>query len=198
MVEISGEYDIEESGGTSQIDDEHADFKNDHNHCLVCYSELTVRGKTPCDHNDICGVCHLRLRHLHNDKNCPICKSTNETIIVDDAADAKRFDEYPLWGNELGAAYIFRESVGMFFPTTYYQTDILPLFGRHPHALSNLQAACCIMGLVAPFPKNFVTKKCTISDRQKLKVPGQYIPCCENGQDRSTAKALGVLSFWDL
>ena len=129
MAEISSEYDIDDSGGRNQAEHDHADLMNDHNHCLVCYSELTVRGKTPCDHNDICGVCHLRLRHLHNDKNCPICKATNETIIVDDAADTKRFDDYPLWGNELGAAYVFRESVGMFFPATYYQTDILPLFG---------------------------------------------------------------------
>jgi hypothetical protein len=101
---------------------------HDHNHCLVCYSELTVRGKTPCDHNDICGVCHLRLRHLHDDKHCPICKTTNETIIVDYESDQKLFEQYPLWGSELGAGYYFEESVGMFFPIIYHEQEILPLF----------------------------------------------------------------------
>jgi hypothetical protein len=109
-----------------------AALSDDHTHCLVCYSDLTVRGKTPCQHDDICGVCHLRLRHLHGDKKCPICKATNEAIIVDSDAK-KRFSDYPMWGDEIGAGFLHRQDVGMFFETDYYGTEILPLFGHSCH-----------------------------------------------------------------
>ena len=57
------------------------ELSDGHSHCLVCYGDLTFRGKIPCGHDDICGVCHLRLRYLHNDTKCPICKqSTEETV----------------------------------------------------------------------------------------------------------------------
>lgn len=98
-------------------------------HCLVCYSDLTTRGKTPCGHDDICGVCHLRLRFLHSEKKCPICKTENNHVIVDKDA-SKPFDEYPMWGDEIGAGFIQREDVGMFFGTNYYEKEILPLFGH--------------------------------------------------------------------
>ena len=101
-----------------------------HTHCLVCYSDLsTTRGKTPCEHDDICGICHLRLRHLHGNRDCPICKTTNDVIIVDDDTPEKKFTQYPMWGNDIGPGFTFREDVGMFFPLAYYQTEILPLFG---------------------------------------------------------------------
>lgn len=101
---------------------------DNHTHCLVCYSDLTTRGKTPCEHDDICGVCHLRLRFLHGDKKCPICKSENERLIVD-ADPTKRFAEYPMWGDEIGAEFTHRKDVGMFFETVYYEHEVLPLFG---------------------------------------------------------------------
>jgi hypothetical protein len=75
--------------------------------CLVCYTTwsaatVTTKGHnnnnnnnnkhdrssscvgiTPCSHNEICGLCHLRLRHLHEDYSCPICKVSNDMIVVD-------------------------------------------------------------------------------------------------------------------
>ena len=100
----------------------------DHMHCLICFSDLTTRGKTPCNHNDICGRCHLRMRHLHDDNKCPICKTPNETIIVD-SDQQKLYEDYPIWGDELGAGFLFREDVGMHFASAYYESEILPLFG---------------------------------------------------------------------
>lgn len=102
---------------------------DNHQHCLVCYSDLTSRGKTPCQHDDICGVCHLRLRFLHEDKKCPICKTENERLIVD-SDPVKKFEDYPMWGDEIGADYFHRQDVGMFFQSFYYEQDILPLFGH--------------------------------------------------------------------
>lgn len=99
----------------------------DHQHCLVCYSDLSHPGILPCNHNEICAVCHLRLRHLHGNTKCPICKEEQEKIIAD--TPGKQFHEYPMWGDELGSNYIYRQNVGMFFPTDFYETEIDPLFG---------------------------------------------------------------------
>ncbi|KAL3941477.1 MAG: hypothetical protein SGBAC_004165 [Bacillariaceae sp.] len=96
--------------------------------CLICFQELSFRGKTPCNHNDICGRCHLRMRQLHDDNKCPICKTPNETMIVD-RDPTKPYDDYPIWGDELGAGFIYREDVGMHFESTYYNEEIQPLFG---------------------------------------------------------------------
>lgn len=102
-------------------------------YCLVCYTPWnshTPRTITPCQHNDICSLCHLRLRHLRNDKQCPICKTTHEQLVVDFDSE-KSFADYPIWGNELGGNCIYHASVGMFFPKEYYETTVLPLFGYH-------------------------------------------------------------------
>jgi E3 ubiquitin-protein ligase ZNF598 len=99
----------------------------DHQHCLVCYSNLSHPGIQPCNHNEICGACHLRLRHLHSNKRCPICKEEHDKIIVD--VPGKQFDEYPMWGDELGSNYVFRKNVGIFFEQAHYADTIEPLFG---------------------------------------------------------------------
>jgi hypothetical protein len=55
----------------------------------------------------------------------------NEQLVVDKTPAKQTFEEYPLWGNELGADFVHRDDVGMFFPTDYYARDIEPLFGYH-------------------------------------------------------------------
>eukprot|EP00532_Pseudo-nitzschia_australis_P007865 CAMPEP_0168176138 /NCGR_PEP_ID=MMETSP0139_2-20121125/7587_1 /TAXON_ID=44445 /ORGANISM="Pseudo-nitzschia australis, Strain 10249 10 AB" /LENGTH=909 /DNA_ID=CAMNT_0008094755 /DNA_START=271 /DNA_END=3000 /DNA_ORIENTATION=- len=86
-----------------------------------------MRAKLPCGHDDMCGVCHLRLRFLHDDKKCPICKQSNDTVIVD-SDDTKTFDSYPRWGDEIGAGFVYKADVGMFFAEKYYQKSIVPLY----------------------------------------------------------------------
>ena len=104
-------------------------------HCLVCYDTLEHTTKTPCQHDEICGVCHLRIRFLHQDKKCPICKTENNQVIVDQNEDpgshAKTFDMYPIWGDNLGSDFHYEEDVGMFFRREYYESEIKPLFGYH-------------------------------------------------------------------
>jgi len=59
-----------------------------------------------------------------------MCKQENQQVIIDSIENAKEsFEEYPLWGNELGNEYFFREDAGMFFPTSYYEQEIQPYFG---------------------------------------------------------------------
>jgi len=61
-----------------------------------------------------------------------MCKQENQQIITDSIENAKEdFEDYPLWGNELGSDFFFREDVGIFFPSSYYEAEILPLFGYH-------------------------------------------------------------------
>lgn len=117
-------------------DDHHDHHPDDHgtqhhHECLVCYEPLEKSTtKTPCDHNSICGICHLRLRYLHQDQKCPICKTLNAQVIVDVArSDARTFHEYPLWGDSLGADYVYLDDAGMFFEKQYYETSIQPLLG---------------------------------------------------------------------
>ena len=67
------------------------------------------------------------MRHLHTDSKCPVCKSVNETLIVDvdvPSVDSnssmvhhKKFEDYHLWGNDLGSGFVCREDAGMHFPT---------------------------------------------------------------------------------
>jgi hypothetical protein len=66
-----------------------------------------------------------------------MCKQENQQIIVDRFEDAKLFEEYPLWGDELGDKFTFRDDVGMFFPKEYYESDIASLFGYHCGVCSN-------------------------------------------------------------
>jgi E3 ubiquitin-protein ligase ZNF598 len=125
------EEDITTTGGRPSLSEgEIAALSDGHSHCLVCYSDLTVRGKIPCGHDDICGVCHLRLRFLHDDKKCPICKQSNDLVIVDKDNGGKRFVDYPQWGDDIGADFVFRNDVGMFFEEQYFQQDIIPLFSH--------------------------------------------------------------------
>ena len=100
-------------------------------HCLICFDPLTYRTILPCNHNDVCPVCALRSRHLHGDLKCPICKKENEQVIVDSIQQQKEsFDDYPIWGNDLGNDFLFKEEYGgMFVRVDYYQRVLQPLLG---------------------------------------------------------------------
>ena len=102
---------------------------DEQNVCIVCFSDFktNMRAKLPCGHDDICGVCHLRLRHLHDDKKCPICKTPNDTVIVDND-ETKTFEDYPRWGDDIGAGFAYKADVGMFFEEKYYHESIVPLY----------------------------------------------------------------------
>lgn len=103
--------------------------------CLICCSDNlhNERGIVPCTHDSICGPCHARLRYLHSDLRCPVCKTSNDRIIVDADSNSegpghKKYEEYGIWGDELGQDFILREDVKMFFRKEYHDKDIAPLF----------------------------------------------------------------------
>ena len=118
--------------------------KLQHEICMICFSSKlsTRRTITPCGHDDVCWTCQLQMRYLHSDRKCPVCKATNEMLIVDtdrvdvtmeDVTDGtlvhhKRYNQYNVWGNEL-PGFIYREDVGMFFPIDLYERYVTPLLG---------------------------------------------------------------------
>jgi len=112
---------------TDQPEAENAEEPSPHTVCLVCCDETLPnhRAILPCGHDDVCGPCQLRLRYLNADRRCPVCKTTNDRIIVDadpppvaDAAASggssmvgddkldeeththKPFGSYEMWGDE--------------------------------------------------------------------------------------------------
>ena len=115
------------------VDDD--DDAPEHQYCLICYTSNLhqERGITPCGHDSVCASCHLRLRSLLTDKKCPICKASNEQIIIDNDPDPaidqhKSFAQYEKWGEDIGPNYTYRPDVGMFFPLAYYHSKVTPLF----------------------------------------------------------------------
>lgn len=124
-----------------------------HSYCLICYTHNIshYRSILPCGHDDICAPCMLRLRYLESDTQCPVCKASNDVVIVDkdnfdvnepDASDGlyvhhKKFHQYELWGNEIlsgghpdnNGTFVYKEDVGMHFPRDVYDKVVTPLCG---------------------------------------------------------------------
>ena len=113
--------------------------------CLICAESFSVvaagpswpcsavvRCLTPCGHNDICSKCHLRLRFLHSDQTCPVCKGDLPQVIVPSARDASSsktsFEDFQLWGEDLGESYLFHDESSMFFPKDFFKSQVEPLF----------------------------------------------------------------------
>jgi len=127
--------------------------RTQHSYCLICYTHNIshYRSILPCGHDDICAPCMLRLRYLDNDTQCPVCKASNDVVIVDkdnfnlnepDASDGlavhhKKFHQYELWGNEVlsgghpdnNGTFVYKEDVGMHFPRDVYNRVVTPLCG---------------------------------------------------------------------
>ena len=119
----------------AKVSDSSDDLMDDNELCLICCGNdlKSERGITPCNHNSVCGPCHIRLRYLHSDLRCPVCKTSNDRIIVDadcnnENEEPKIFDNYEIWGDELGQDFIFREDVKIFFREPYYDKEVTPLF----------------------------------------------------------------------
>ena len=135
---VPAPHSVTGGGGGDGPSDQHA-------HCIICYTTKLHLRRTvsPCGHDDICWACHLQLRYLHGDTKCPVCKADNEALIVDrdspdvlavDADDGsavrhRRFDQYQLWGDDLGSGYVHRDDVGMHFPKAEYDRRVVPLLG---------------------------------------------------------------------
>lgn len=101
--------------------------------CLICYSKSHPLVSTPCNHNEICAICYVRVRSLDESLECPICKTENEQVVVGEERIPLPFEEYHIWGDQLGDNYHYHEGSGMFFPKQYFEGTIAALFQYNCH-----------------------------------------------------------------
>jgi hypothetical protein len=69
---------LSRSGSTGE------DRKLDDNDCAICAESIPKISRfvvTKCGHNEICGNCVLRLRHIVGTMECPFCKEIGEEVL---------------------------------------------------------------------------------------------------------------------
>ena len=109
---------------------EHLKTEVDHEHldrCIVCtnsFSDAVRSCVVRCEHNNVCGVCYLRLRSLQRNFSCPSCKTELDTVICAEQAGSQ-YTEFSFWGEfDLGPIYLYDEKARMFFPRAYFKSHI--------------------------------------------------------------------------
>jgi hypothetical protein len=67
--------------------------------CVICDGSMDYVAIGPCDH-PICSLCSLRMRVKSHDKNCPLCKQSNDVIVVFGAKNSANysFASFSVWG----------------------------------------------------------------------------------------------------
>ena len=66
--------------------------------CLVCCEDLRVVALGACNHRSVCALCSVRLRELHGDSSCILCKRTLEHVVMTTDTN-KRFEHFRIWGS---------------------------------------------------------------------------------------------------
>ncbi|KDO19068.1 hypothetical protein SPRG_21606 [Saprolegnia parasitica CBS 223.65] len=81
--------------------------------CLVCAEPFTYHAIGECNHAGICSLCSMRMRLLMKDKQCPICKQTNDRVIVTKVVAP--YASFGIWGETGGPGVTLDEKAEMFF-----------------------------------------------------------------------------------
>ena len=76
-----------------------------------------------CNHPGICSICYFRIRCLLQDFECPICKQPQEFVVVSHGPPQK-YQQFNIYGNDLGPEYVFDDRSRMFFPKDHYRNRI--------------------------------------------------------------------------
>ena len=84
-------------GGRARIDSRvsESDIANaDKESCILCFNEIQFFALGSCGHTNVCAKCSLRIRLLMNDKNCTLCKTELQEIVITEnkALTWERFD----------------------------------------------------------------------------------------------------------
>lgn len=56
--------------------------REDAEHCVVCCEPMLDVAVGPCNHQQVCARCCLRLRLCYDDQKCPLCKTVLSEVIV--------------------------------------------------------------------------------------------------------------------
>ena len=55
---------------------------SDTDHCILCFNNLYFYSMGKCGHKNVCHTCALRLRLIIKDRNCQICKTALDDIVI--------------------------------------------------------------------------------------------------------------------
>jgi hypothetical protein len=98
--------------------------------CLICAEEFDrdhLRCVVSCGHDEVCGICFLRLRALQRNFSCPSCKAALEAVICVDKDDAK-FSDFTIWGDSIGPDHMYDERSQVYFPKPFFKAKVESLF----------------------------------------------------------------------
>lgn len=118
--------------------------------CCLCFEDAEWFAVGSCDHDDVCALCAYRLRVVMRDRSCPLCKATNDMIVITRvAASEKRFADYPTFGTFGGSSMAFDER-GQLFVYTDADSDGAEAAAALLQSLRALTTpACTVKGCVS-------------------------------------------------
>lgn len=102
--------------------------------CIICDHSASHIGYGVCNH-PICSTCALRLRFKNKDLKCPICKTTNDLVVVVEASTTKSYQELELFGSSVQGGMLLEETSMLFIDCAehfFYMKDVMSY--RCPHA----------------------------------------------------------------
>lgn len=112
--------------------------------CIICCEDFNIdrpRCVTPCSHDDICGICFLRIRTLNRDKSCPTCKTGLEHVICLEHKGADKnggsnggsrplsWHDFEVWGETCGSKHTLDARSGIFFTPNFLRHQVDKLWG---------------------------------------------------------------------
>lgn len=92
--------------------------------CADEYGSRLLKCTGCCDHI-ACSLCYYRIRLIGKDFHCPICKTNLEHVVSDN--QLRSFNDYNIWGDNIGPGYYYDSRSRMFFPKSYFLEVIKPL-----------------------------------------------------------------------
>jgi hypothetical protein len=76
--------------------------------CIVCCERMDCCGLGECGHRICCGLCTFRLRLLHHDEKCVLCKAKLEKVFIIRLTEPRTFADFQklVWGKIGGAGLV--------------------------------------------------------------------------------------------
>lgn len=97
------------------------DDDDDDDRCIVCCETMTYCGLGECNHRACCGLCTFRLRTLHKDEKCVMCKQLLKRVFIVKPDDPRNYEDLRklTWG-KLGFGVVGDDKSDI-----YYSDDCL-------------------------------------------------------------------------
>ena len=73
---------IDVEGAAGDDDEEALEAAATSSSCVVCTEPMEWVAVSPCGHREVCVRCVARIRFVHNDRRCCICRTHCATVVV--------------------------------------------------------------------------------------------------------------------